>query len=156
MKLFGFIFKQTKEEDTSFYSKNVVNLCFFFTHEETVFFETQYFSAMSLLAILFSKSFKALDFTPIGLLFNLRFMGTIFPSQRTNNGLFEFTMLCLCCKDCMIRKRCKIWILVKKFELYWKSSDRLEKLWVMKKNLSKGPTNLFDLPICSSFRVFNL
>ena len=133
-----------------FHSKKVVNLYLFFTQEEAVFFETQYFSAMALLAIPFSKSFKALDFTPIGLLLNLRFMGTIFLSQRTNNGLFEFTMLCLCCKDCMIRKRCK------KFELYWKSSDRLEKLRVMKINLSKGPTNLFDLPRCSSFRVFNL
>ena len=43
-----------------------------------------------------SESFKASHFTPIGWLFNLRFMGTIFLSQRTKNGLFEFMALCLC------------------------------------------------------------
>ena len=59
-------------------------------------FGTPYVAVTSLFAIPFAKSFKALHFTPIGLLFNLRFMGTIFLSQRTKNGLFEFTTLCLC------------------------------------------------------------
>ena len=49
-----------------------------------------------LFVIPFSKSFKTLHFTPIGLLFSLRFMGTIFLLQRTKNGLFEFMTLCLC------------------------------------------------------------
>ena len=63
---------------------------------ERVFFGTSYVAATSLFVIPFSRFFKAIHFTPIGLLFNLRFMGTIFISQRTKNGLFEFTTLCLC------------------------------------------------------------
>ena len=58
-----------REEDIPFFSKKVANLCLFFTHVERVFFGTPYFAATSLFVIPFSKSF-----TPIGLLFNLRFM----------------------------------------------------------------------------------
>ena len=73
------------------------NLNLFFTHVERVFFGTPYFAAASLFVIPFCKSFKALPFTPIGLLFNRRFMNTLFFfSQRTKIGLFEFTRLCLC------------------------------------------------------------
>ena len=67
-------------EDIPFFSKEVVNLCLFFTHVERVFFGTPYFAATSLFVIPFSKSFRALHFTPIGLLFNLHFMGIIFLS----------------------------------------------------------------------------
>ena len=79
-----------------FFSKEIVRFCLFFTHVERVFFGTPYFATTSLFAIPFPKSFKPLHFTPIGLLFNLRFRGTIFLSQRTKNGLFEFATLCLC------------------------------------------------------------
>ena len=88
-----------EEEDILFFSKGVAYLWLFFTHEEREFFGTPYFVdfvATSLFVIRFSKSFKAFYFTPIGLLFNLRFMGTIFLWQRTKNDLFEFPTLCLC------------------------------------------------------------
>ena len=102
-----------------------VNLCLFFTHVERVFFGTSYFDATSLFVIPFSKPFKALHFKPTWLLFNLRFMGTIFLLQRTKNGLFEFTDALCCSKmECIIPKRWKVRILVKKFKFYWKSSER--------------------------------
>ena len=66
-----------------------------FHHVERMLFGTPYFAATSLFVIFFSKSFKAL-MLHLGLLFNLRFIGTIFLSQRTKNCLFEFTTLCLC------------------------------------------------------------
>ena len=90
-----FLVKKTFIQDRHC-EEEIVNLCLFFPHVERVFFRTPYFVAISLFVIPFSKSFKALHFTPIGLLFNLRFMGTIFLLQRTKNGLFEFTTLCLC------------------------------------------------------------
>ena len=67
-----------------------------FTHVERVFLGTPYFAGTSLFVIPFFKSFKALHFTPIGLLFNRRFMCTIFLSQKNKNGFFEFTMVYLC------------------------------------------------------------
>ena len=85
-----------REEDIPFFSREVANLYLFFTHAERVFFGTPYFAATSLFIISFSKLFTALHFTRIGLLFKLRFVGTIFLSQITKNGLFEFTTLGLC------------------------------------------------------------
>ena len=105
LELFGFFSQQTsgkllyvfgRSSHSVCFSKEVVNLCLFFTHVERVFFGTPYFAAMSLFVIPISNSFKALHFTPIGLLFNVHFKGAIFLSQRTKNGLFEFTTLCLC------------------------------------------------------------
>ena len=90
-----------------------------FHHVERMLFGTPYFAATSLFVIFFSKSFKALHVAPIGLLFNLRFIGTIFLSQRTKNGLFMFSRI-----ECMIRKSWNVRILVKKFEFYWKSSEK--------------------------------
>ena len=83
-----------RELDILFFSKEVVNLCLFFTHVERAFFGTPYFAAASLFVIPFSKSLKALHFIPIG--FNLHFIGNIFLSERTKNNLIEFMMFCLC------------------------------------------------------------
>ena len=177
-----------REEDIPFFSKEVVNLCLFFTHVERVFFGTPYFAATSLFVIPFSKSFKALHFTPIGLLFNLRFMGTIFLSQRTKNGLFEFTTL-YAFKNQMHDSKTFEWsnsmekvrILLKKLgevrksssyrgkfiqgtdkfvqptEMFEFSSIRVIDIFCLKRVREFwGPTNLFDLTRCSSFRVFEL
>ena len=95
------------EEDIPFFSKEVVNLRLFFTHVETVLFGTPYFAATSYLSFPF-------HFTPIGLLFNLRFMGTIFLWQRTNNGLLEFTTLCFQKSNAWFEKGWNVQILVKK------------------------------------------
>ena len=116
------------EEHIPFFSKEVAKLCLFFNHVERVFLGTPYFAGTFLFVIPFFKSFKALHFTPIGLLFNLRFMCTIFLSQKNKNGFFEFTMLYLC-----IQKLNARFEKVGMFNFWSKSLNSIEKAWRDKK-----------------------
>ena len=105
------------EEDIPVFSKEVVNLCLFFTHIERVFFGTPYFAATSLFVIPFSKSFKALHFTPTGLLFNHFCLAKnqecfFFFNSRRFVHVFKNRM------HDLIRKRWNVRILVKKFKFY--------------------------------------
>ena len=85
-------------------------------------------------------------------------MSTIFLSQRSTSGLFDFMTLCLCFKNRMhdsktlecLNSSQKVRILLKKFGEIRKSLSCRER------NSSKGPTNLFDLSKCLSFRVLEL
>ena len=109
-----------------------------------------YFAATSLFVIPFSKSFKAFYFTPVGLLFNLRFMGIIFLSQRTKNGLFEFTTLYVFKNRMHDSKtfKCsnssqKIRILLKKLGEVRKSSSYREK-FIQETDKFVRPTEMFE------------
>ena len=50
----------------------------------------------------------------------------------------------------MIRERLNVQILVKKFQFYWKRSERIGKVRVIERNSSK------DRQICSSYRDFRI
>ena len=167
MELFGFFFQQTSrklfylfgrsshsvcpfhEEDIPFFSKEDVSLCLYFTHVERVFFRTPYFAATSLFVIPISESIKALHFTPIGLLFNFRFMGTIFLSRRTT---FMFSKI-----DCMIWKRLnssqKVRILLKKLGEIKKRSSYREK-FIQGTNKFVRPTEMFEFSCIQVIEIF--
>ena len=137
------------EEDIPFFSKEVVNLCLIFTHVKRVFFGTTYFAVTFLFAVPFSESFNALHFTLVGLLYNLPFYGTIFLSQRSKNGLFDFMTLCLCFQ------KSNAWFKnVGMFEFSSKSSNSIEKVrrdkkkfWVIEREI-----HLRDRQISSTYR----
>ena len=138
------------EEDIPFFSKEVVNLCLFFTHVKRGFFGTPYFSATSLFVIPFSES-QSFTFYTYRLLFNLHFMGTIFLSQRTKNGLFESGTPCLC-----FQKSNASLENVGMFEFQSKSSNSIEKLGEKKFELQRE-IHPSDRQICSTYqdvRVF--
>ena len=70
---------------------------------------------------------------------------------RIHDALFMFSKI-----ECMIHKRWNVRILVKKSNSIEKARRDKKKVRVIVRNSYKGPTNLFDLPRCSSFRVFEL
>ena len=137
------------------------NLKLFFTHVERVFFGTPYFAATSLFVIPFCKSFKAWPFTPIGLLFNLRFMSTLFFSGKEprmvclNSQGFVYVlknwMHVLKTFECSNSSQ-KFWILLKKLREIRKTLSYREK-FIQGTDKCVWPTETFDF---SSIRVIEI
>ena len=136
-------------------------MCLFFTHAERVFFGTPYFAATSLFLIPFSKSFKALHFTPIGLLLNLVFWAPFFSrkeprmvclNSRGSVYVFKNRMHDSETFECTNSSQ-KIRILLKKLGEIGKSSSYREK-FVQGTDKFVHPTEMFEFSSIQVIEIF--